>query len=195
MALHERSEKNSHLDTILYEIDMLRHCLVTAGLKRSDSNTSDYAGAEYNLAIEGFLLHLRNLLAFFTNRKKEGTDLIVNEPLVWAGKDIAQRDYSGLIKAFKGLDRKFGSAGDGRGGTCYQEISIFLQHCTTYRYERAKRWPIEDIYNDLNPLLEDFETCFAKSAGTVNTVKNLPDDGVYGTQSVRTFDSLFEDSE
>ena len=24
--MHERSTKNSHLDTVLYEIDMLRHC-------------------------------------------------------------------------------------------------------------------------------------------------------------------------
>ena len=24
--LHHRSDKNSHLDTVLYEIDMLRHC-------------------------------------------------------------------------------------------------------------------------------------------------------------------------
>src|SRR5215469_14011676 len=101
MTMHQRSNKNEHLDTILYEIDMLRHCAESISKAKAEEHRSDFAGAEYYLKIEGFLLHLRNLIAFFTNRKNEPTDLLINEPSVWAGKAIEQRNYSDIIKDAK----------------------------------------------------------------------------------------------
>jgi hypothetical protein len=58
--LHHRLDKNSRLDTILYEIDMLRHCSKTSAAKKASRSESE---EEYNLGIEGLLIHLRNLLA------------------------------------------------------------------------------------------------------------------------------------
>jgi hypothetical protein len=45
--LHQRSDKNSHLDTVLYEIDMLRHCSNTLVAKKAKKSESEEAEAEY----------------------------------------------------------------------------------------------------------------------------------------------------
>jgi len=102
--MHERSKKASPLDTILYEIDMPRHCSKTLGEKktRAENTGTDADRSEYYLGIEGFLLHLRNLLAFLTNRRNESTDLGINAPDRWAGREVEQREYSDLIKNAQG---------------------------------------------------------------------------------------------
>ncbi len=190
MALHQRSEKNSHLDTILYEIDMLRHCERAVRQKVVADNAPDAKRADYYLAIEGFLLHLRNLLAFLTNRKSKDTDIIINEPEVWAGRHVDQRKYSDLIKACRELDRKHGVLADGGPSTCYDEISKYLQHCTTLRYERAKQWHVEEIYADINPLLETFEARFARGATSIRTIEGGPAGAAGSTASFRILGPL-----
>ena len=124
MSLDQRAGKGSHADTILYEIDMLRQSFSTHPEKRKrvDAESSPAARSEYYLSIEGFLLHARNLLAFFTNRKSEITDLIINEPEVWLGKAVDPREYSGLIKEMRQVDADFCQGGK----SCYDEISKFL---------------------------------------------------------------------
>ncbi|MBI3478166.1 MAG: hypothetical protein HY010_20725 [Acidobacteria bacterium] len=161
MSLDERAGKGSHADTILYEIDMLRQGFSTHPEKRKrvDAGGSLAARGEYYLSIEGFLLHARNLLAFFTNRKNEMTDLIINEPEVWYGKAVDPREYSGLIKAMKEVDTDFGE--DGK--KCYDQISKFLMHCTTMRYERTKQWDLEGMFKRIDPILEEFKTRFTPS--------------------------------
>lgn len=189
MALHHRSEKNRNLDTLLYEIDMLRHC---EGAVRRRVVADDATGAEradYYLAIEGFLLHLRNLLAFLTNHKSKDTDIIINEPEVWAGRHVDQRECSDLIKGCRELDRRYGVLADGRQSTCYDEISKYLQHCTTFRYERARQWPVEDIYADINPFLESFEARFARDATSVRVIEGGPTGTAGSTASFRTLGS------
>jgi hypothetical protein len=171
MALHQRSEKNSHLDTLLYEIDMLRHCERAVRQRVVAVDAPDAKRADYYLAIEGFLLHLRNLLAFLTNRKSKDTDIIINEPEMWAGRHVDQREYSDLIKACRELDRRCGVLADGGPSTCYDEISKYLQHCTTFRYERAKQWPVEEIHAGINPLLEIFEARFAGDATNFRAIQ------------------------
>src|SRR5664280_2612771 len=111
--MHERSPKATPLDTILYEIGMLRHCARTVSDKQAkyEDNRSDAAKAEYNLGIEGFLLHLRNVLAFLTNRVEKSTDLGINKPNQWAGRTLEQRSYSDLIKRAKKVDQDHGLDG------------------------------------------------------------------------------------
>lgn len=186
VAMHHRSEKNSHLDTILYEIDMLRHCAQSITQKRAEEQISDSARAEYYLAIEGFLLHLRNLLAFFTKGKTKPTDLVVNEPAVWAGKDIEQTEYSGLIKLVEEFNLNYSVTVDETLSSCYLEISKFLQHCTTLRYERAKQWPIEQMYTDIEPVLAEFEGRFAESARSVRRGENISGTTDNSTATFRT---------
>jgi hypothetical protein len=155
--MHKRSDKNSPVDTILYEVDMLRHCAANIGKSRRQRDSSDFDRAEYYLCIEGFLLHLRNLLAFFTNRRDKSSDLIINDPDQWAGRRVAKREFSGLIKAAKEVNNKHGI----KESSCYVEISKFMQHCTTDRHERAKEWDIEQMFADIEPVLNEFEKLFA----------------------------------
>ncbi len=158
MALDQRATKGSHAHTILYEIDMLRHVASTHIDKRrgADADGSPAAICEYYLSIEGFLFHARNLLAFFTNRKDATTDLIINQPEVWYGKAVDPRNFSDLSKLMKEVDKEFG--GDGK--SCYDQISKFLLHCTTMRYERLKEWDLEGMYKRMDPILEEFKQRF-----------------------------------
>jgi hypothetical protein len=158
--MHERSPKNTPIDTVLYEIDMLRHCARTVAAKKAkyENTRSEGAKAEYNLGIEGFLLHLRNVLAFLTNRVEKSTDLGINKPNQWAGRTLEQCSYSDLIKRAKKVDQDHGVD----GSTCYEQISKFLQHCTTLRHERAKTWDIEKIFADIDPVVETFVDRFVK---------------------------------
>jgi hypothetical protein len=189
MPLHQRSEKGSHLDTLLYEIDMFRHCERAVRQGGVADDAPDAKRADYYLAIEGFLLHFRNLLAFLTNRKSKGTDIIINEPETWAGRHVVQREYSDLIKACRELDHRYGVLADGGPSTCYDEISKYLQHCTTLRYERAKEWPVEAIYAGINPVLEAFEARFARDATSFRAIQEGPAGTVGSTGSFRILGS------
>jgi hypothetical protein len=83
--MHERSPKETAIDVILYERDLLRHCANTVDAKREQAQQSPLSEnkAEYYLAIEGFLLHLRNLIGFFINKRMEPTDLTLDRSQQW----------------------------------------------------------------------------------------------------------------
>lgn len=132
----QRSPKNTPLDTVLYEIDMLRHCATILPSKHDARNGCQSAMKDYYVYIEAFLLHLRNLLAFFTNQASEPADLRLNQIGMWLGRRVEQREYSALIAKAKDINRRFGIV----GSTCYDQISKFLQHCTSYRHERGRDW-------------------------------------------------------
>src|SRR5712692_7520036 len=85
--MHERSPQETAIDVILYERDLLRHCAKTVDAKREQAQQSPSSEnkAEYYLAIEGFLLHFRNLLGFFINRGHQKTDLTLLRSEKWAG--------------------------------------------------------------------------------------------------------------
>jgi hypothetical protein len=75
MTFYERSAKNSHLDTIRYEIGMLGYCY------------REFAGAKHteplrNLLIEGFLLHFRNLVEFFSGARHRPGAATANLPIL-----------------------------------------------------------------------------------------------------------------
>lgn len=157
--MHERSPKNEPLNTILYEIEMLRHCAIELPLRcaravRREATEGDKAG--YHLYIEGFLLHLRNLLGFFTAHSRRNTDLIITRPQRWLRQDVDERKYVDLVA----LATEFDTAHGTKERTCYGEISIYLQHCTTYRHEVARQWSIEKMAAEIEPILQEFEQRF-----------------------------------
>jgi len=145
---------------------MLRHCAANIGKTKALKDTSEFYEGEYYLCIEGFLLHFRNLLAFFTNRRDKPSDLIINDPEQWAKRVIDQREYSDLIKAARGVNDKHGV----EGSSCYAEISKFMQHCTTERYERAKDWAIEQMFGDIEHVLDEFVKRYAPKERMVTRV-------------------------
>jgi hypothetical protein len=126
--LHRRSDKNSHFDTVLYEIDMLGHCSNTLAAKKAKKSMSEETEAEYNLGIEGFLIHLRNLLAFLTTHHSRNTDLRLDRPEVWLGRPLAEKKYSDLRDKAQAFNDSYGETfNDGKKLDCHDLISKFLQ--------------------------------------------------------------------
>ncbi len=182
--MHERSPKASPLDTILYEIDMLRHCSQSLPDKkvRAEKSKSDSDLSEYYLGIEGFLLHLRNLLAFFTSHKIDPNDLGINAPRQWAGRHVDPREYSSLMKRTREINTKYGIT----RSSCYDQISKFLQHCTTHRHEQARTWDVEGISRDIEPVLAEFEEHFVTCCATKKPDVRAYNSFSHSTATIRT---------
>ena len=165
--MHERSPKNSAIDTLLYEREMLRHCADTIEAKRQrfQKNFSDEdAMCEYYLGIEGFLLHFRNLLGFFVNRGSQRSDLTIANASSWSnGRAGDQRITSKLTESAKKINQAHGL----HNQDCYKKISIFLQHCTTHRHQEARSWDIERMFADFQPILDEFVKHFATSTDRI----------------------------
>jgi hypothetical protein len=183
---HERSPKNQPLDTVLYEIDMLRHCAGMLPSKYNSRSSSEQAMKEYYVYIETFLLHLRNILAFLTNQSSEPADLRINQIGTWLDRAVAPREYSDLIAKSKDVNRRFGTD----KSTCYDQISKFLQHCTTYRHERGRSWEIEKIFSDVNPILCDFEARFTRSTRATVQPESAPSSESNSTASFRVYNMI-----
>lgn len=171
---------------------MFRHCAESLEEKkeRVEKTATDKERAEYYLGLEGFLLHLRNLLAFLMSRQDEPTDLGINNPSQWSQGPVDRRDYSDLMKAAREINDRHGA---GRS-TCYDQISKFLQHCTTYRHEQDRDWDVKQIFAEFDPILQKFERRFAPTEQTVSattvvrTINN-------STATMRTFSPLFDNED
>lgn len=136
-----RPDKLSHLETILYEIDMLRYA---AFRLRSAQGWDEW------VFLECFLLHFRNLIEFFGSDSPNRDNLsIVKAELFWPkGETIPGRQLQKLYQ--KDLWEKY------EGKEKRDKISRFLQHCTEERV-KPKDWNVSQMLDDLNPLIEEFE--------------------------------------
>ncbi len=138
--MYTRGEKENDLDTIIYEINMLDHCF-----QRCKQTTETEDQGDRNTFLEGFLLHYRNLIEFFSGRQtRYSTDLSISKPKVWRQNkgDTTRMTRPDLRKKYQG------------------EISKYLQHCTTIRAEVTKEWDIDKMYSELNEVLVQFENTF-----------------------------------
>lgn len=187
--LHRRPDQDSHLDTILYEIDMFRHCSKTLAAKKARKSESDEALGEYNLAIEGFLIHLRNLIAFFTTQHSQPTDLRLNHPEVWYQRHVEEREHSDLRGKFQDFNTSHSETfKNGKKLDCFDLISKFLQHCTPERYEQAVvGWEIEKMFAEIEPILADFEKRFPSRTSAAPVLPLTMGAISANTASLRTF--------
>jgi hypothetical protein len=131
---------------------------------------SDFQRAEYYLAIEGFLLHLRNLLAFFMNHGVEPTDMGIHKPNLnlWGdGRKLHPQQYSDLMKRTREINRARGF----KNRTLYVQISRFLQHCTTFRYTEPRSWDVGGIFR-FRPRTAGFSETISK------VIPNLRERGI-----------------
>lgn len=152
--MHERTGKETAVQVILYEREMLEHCAKTCNSKRDgwEASRSEEARAEYNLVIEGFLLHFRNLLGFLINKRIAATDLTINHPEQWAnGRAVDATLLSKLTDRARDVNTKHALS---EKVDCYTKISWFLQHCTEHRYLRHADWDIEIMFADITPVLD-----------------------------------------
>jgi len=141
---YERSPKDSHVETIWYEIDMLRYVYKTL----SSSTEPGFVAAK-NLLIEGALLHYRNLIRFFSGQNARPNDLSTARPEVWSDDNLTKHDLNEMCKIGIILDKKY-----------FKDISKYLQHVTVERYSDPKGWDLPEMYARLEPALVAFERTF-----------------------------------
>jgi len=129
-----RPKKLEHLDTLRYEIHMLDYC--HHQLQRGEWSDRE----SYYLSIEGFLLHYRNLVEFFSSTG----DLKACEPEVWfQRRELTEEELSSIQD--RNLHKKY-----------MGEISQYLSHCTKGRAIRDRDWNVLEMYADISPCLENF---------------------------------------
>jgi hypothetical protein len=143
-AMYARAEKEEHLDIIRYEIDMLdfvykRYADLDCGQQTSDQG-------DLNAYLECFLLHYRNLVEFFSKKdiRNDETNLRIYLPLAWASGKLDVEEAKKAIR--QDLFEKH-----------WKRLSIYLAHCTTYRVKDPAKWKPQEMYDELNQTLVDFE--------------------------------------
>src|SRR5262249_52025301 len=106
---------------------------------------------DWNLLIEGFLLHYRNLIQFFSGNERKhrrGSDLSFVEPDIWAGRVLQSSEIDAIRRPARELEDKY-----------WEDISQFLQHCTVRRYKDSKEWNLSEMYGCITGIIQ----CFAQS--------------------------------
>lgn len=166
--MYERTTKQSHLDTIRYEIDMLIFTFEEL-TKQSLEIPRRY------VFLEGFLLHYRTLIQFFAGnrRKHRAGDLSTYEPQTWARRALTQEEINTLQSPGQKLEDQY-----------WTDISQFLQHSTERRYLEFKDWNVQEMYNDLKTVITAFESAFPRP--TVIPVS----DTLGGGQSTASFTKI-----
>jgi hypothetical protein len=143
--MYERTPKESDLDTVLYEVSMLEHCYDLLMARRGDLGDPNW-----NLLIEGFLLHYRNLIRFYSGERHHDNDLSTQNPEVWAKRILTSDE----IKALKGpgqeLDKEF-----------FNKISTYLHHCTKERAAEPMDWNVLEMHEKIKALNDVFKKSFA----------------------------------
>jgi hypothetical protein len=144
---YSRTEKESHLDTIHYELSMLNFCGA-----QLDKLSSAGDRASFNVFLECFLLHYRNVMEFLSGnhhrkgkRPGESSDLSTADPRPWAGRELSPEEVAKIQSPAKTIDDKY-----------FQDISQYLQHCTERRFAEGKFWKYGEMFAELRPAIEAF---------------------------------------
>jgi hypothetical protein len=170
--IYSRTAKHNHVDTVLYEIDMLR--FTTRRLLESDWKEIRDAWAY----LESFLVHFRNLADFFGKATPSKTDVHVTN--IWELEKLAPPPYLDKIHSVgKALLEQY-EPPDAKGGG---RISQYVQHLTTKRIE-PKDWHLDKMLKEIDPLLAQVEEYLRPYSGA----KLKPEEPImiFGTHSAST---------
>jgi hypothetical protein len=147
-----RPAKLDHIDTVQYEIDMLRF----AARRLAEKTLTERDAWVY---LEAFLLHYRNLIDFLGSENPGSTDLHVTN--IWQPANLAPPATLNEVYAKGRALRARYEPNDAQGGG---RISQYLQHCTTKRID-AKDWEVSTMISDIEPLLSEVEKHFGPHKG------------------------------
>jgi hypothetical protein len=139
-----RPKKLDHVDTVRYEIDMLRF----AAQRLAEMTLTERDAWVY---LEAFLLHYRNLIDFLGSDNPRSTDLHVTN--IWQLTNSTPPAKLGELYAKGRALRTRYEPTDAQGGG---RISQYLQHCTMKRTD-AKDWEVSVMVDDIEPLLREVE--------------------------------------
>ena len=147
-----RPKKLDHIDTVQYEIDMLRFAARRlAGRTLTERDAWVY--------LEAFLLHYTNLIDFLGSESPRSTNLHVTN--IWQLTNLTPPSTLNEIYAKGRILRARYEPTDAQGGG---RISQYLQHCTMKRID-AKDWDVSTMVNDIEPLLSEVEKHFEPHKG------------------------------
>ena len=91
-VLYERRQKESHRETVTYEIEMLHFCFDNLPQDRSCDRSNEY------LLLEGFLLHYRNLLEFFSGtHHRAGYDISMADSSTWGNRELGAAEIAAIV--------------------------------------------------------------------------------------------------
>lgn len=156
-----RPKKLDHIDTVRYEIDMLRY----AANRLAEQKLTERDAWIY---LEAFLLHYRNLIEFLGKENPGQTDLHVTT--IWQLANLAAPTKLNEINTNgKVLWARY-EPKDNQGGG---RISQYLQHCTTKRVD-AKDWEVSTMMNEIEPSLCELEKSLAATPGILDPVPPVP---------------------
>jgi hypothetical protein len=141
--MYTRRPKESHRDTVAYEIDMLGFC---ARRVMRDEHADQRDQSVY---LEAFLLHFRNLIRFLSGEQHRADDLSTANPTVWADRELTQAEVAAITNPAKALDTKY-----------HQSISKYLQHCTRLRFDHDRAWDLTLMLQEITPVITAFEHAF-----------------------------------
>jgi hypothetical protein len=144
---YSRTEKESHLDTIHYELSMLNFCG-----EQLDKLSRKNQRPSFNAFLECFLLHYRNTMEFLSGahhrkarKQGETSDLSTADPKPWAGRELSPQELVEIQATARKIDEKY-----------FQDISQYLQHCTERRFDETKFWNYGEMFAELRPAIQAF---------------------------------------
>jgi hypothetical protein len=157
---YSRPKKLDHVDTVRYEIYMLRFSFQRlAEQKLTERDAWVY--------LESFLLHYRNLIDFLGSENPRSDDLHITN--IWRlGKSTQPANLNEIYANGKKLRARY-EPSDKQGGG---RISQYLQHCTEKRIE-AKDWEVSTMYSQIEPLLAEVERHLGPHAGVLSAVPTV----------------------
>src|SRR5882762_8661318 len=139
-----RPTKLDHIDTVQYEIDMLRF----AAQRLAEKTLTERDAWVY---LEAFLLHYRNLVYFLGSENLRSGDLHITN--IWHLANLpAPTNLNDIYEKGKKLRAQYEPSNAQGGG----RISQYLQHCTMKRID-AKDWEVSAMVDDIEPLLREVE--------------------------------------
>jgi hypothetical protein len=149
---------------------------------RKVSESKSGACPDWNLLIEGFLLHYRNLIEFFSGKKHRpnGSDISIANSEVWSGRKLTEAELSQLQPIAQELENEY-----------WTDISQFLQHCTVRRHLEFREWDIAKMFERLTPVLKNFQAMFLRIPVARITKLTRVSSSAAGTATVTRFGSIF----
>jgi hypothetical protein len=169
------TSSDDKLDALLYEVRMMiraSNAFTTLQNRTPNNAPADYTAR--NAFLESFLLHLRNLIQFFTiprnakERNQRSDDIIVDE-----FKDSAGNVISNITLAISADDLK--------------AIHKHLSHLTKTRTNNKLLWPVTALELEINNAMHQFITRISDSYFRTKGGHTKNDFlGELGTSSTRT---------
>lgn len=147
--MYSRPDKLDDVETVLYEVDMLRFSICRLVENKFCKPADQW------VFLEAFLLHYRNLIEFFGKPSPiADSDLSIRRP-----KDFWRKNPpdSAALRSMTAPD--LWSKYDSRRNP--ESISKYLHHCTKHRVIK-KKWNVSQMYEDLLPVIEKFESLLPK---------------------------------